>query len=259
MTDAAAASRILTLVFTDLADSMALKMQRGDQSAGELIARHRAHTSQLAAQGVGRIIDWAGDGCFLTFESPSAAALFALRLQQVHGQEPDLPGVRVGMHLGEVSERIGRDGDVAQARVEGLAVDLAARIGFKRPSPWIAGLHFARGRVADAIAAADECIAKGDSALDRAQAHLQRARIRLRSDGATARADVEADHTAVLALIDSRGIEGIRPELHESRAELARVLGDDAAALHELREAHRLNAAMGASGHAARLARELGL
>jgi len=37
------------------------------------------------------------------------------------------------------------------------------------------------------------------------------------------------------------------------------VLGDDAAALHELREAHRLNAAMGASGHAARLARELGL
>jgi hypothetical protein len=37
------------------------------------------------------------------------------------------------------------------------------------------------------------------------------------------------------------------------------VLGDEAAALHELREAHRLYAAMGASGHAARLARELGL
>ena len=73
MSDVAGTSRILTLVFTDLADSTALKTERGDQAVGELIARHRAHVRRLAADAGGRIIDWAGDGCFLTFETPSAA------------------------------------------------------------------------------------------------------------------------------------------------------------------------------------------
>lgn len=124
MTDAAGISRILTLVFTDLADSTALKTKRGDQAIGELIARHRAHVRRLATESDGRVISWGGDGCFLTFETPSAAVLFALRLQQAHADEPDLPRVRAGIHMGEVSERRGADGDV-----EGLAVDLAARIG----------------------------------------------------------------------------------------------------------------------------------
>jgi len=38
---------------------------------------------RLAVEPGGRIIDWAGDGCFLPFETPSAAVLFALRLQRV--------------------------------------------------------------------------------------------------------------------------------------------------------------------------------
>ena len=121
-------SRILTLVFTDLVDSTALKRQRGDQAVGELIARHRALVERLAEESGGRIIDWAGDGCFLTFETPSAAVSFALRLQQAEREELDLPDVRTGMHMGEVSERPGPDGDVVHPRVEGLAVDLAARI-----------------------------------------------------------------------------------------------------------------------------------
>jgi len=133
-TDGSDTSRILTLVFTDLADSTALKTQRGDQAVGELISRHRAHVQRLAAESGGRIIDWAGDGCFLTCEASSAAVLFALSLQQVHSDEPDLPGVRIGLHMGEVSERPGPEGDEAHPRVEGLAVDLAARIsGLARP------------------------------------------------------------------------------------------------------------------------------
>jgi TolB-like protein/class 3 adenylate cyclase/Flp pilus assembly protein TadD len=132
--DADGTSCILTLVFTDLADSTALKTQRGDKAVGELITRHRAHVRRLAADSGGRIIDWAGDGCFLTFETPSAAVLFALRLQETHCDEADLPGVRTGIHMGEVSERPGPDGDAAHPRVEGLAVDLAARIsGLARP------------------------------------------------------------------------------------------------------------------------------
>ncbi len=80
MTDAAGRSRILTLVFTDLVDSTALKQRQGDQAVGALIERHRALVRQLAAESGGRIVDWAGDGCFLTFETPSAAVSFALRL-----------------------------------------------------------------------------------------------------------------------------------------------------------------------------------
>ena len=128
MTDAAGTSRILTLVFTDLADSTGLKTRHGDHAVGELITRHRAHVHRLAAESGGRIIDWAGDGCFLTFETPSAAVSFALRLQQAHRDEPELPEVRTGIHMGEVSDRPRPDGDAAHPRVEGLAVDLAARI-----------------------------------------------------------------------------------------------------------------------------------
>lgn len=127
-------SRILTLVFTDLADSTALKSQLGDQRVGDLITRHRALVSTLAAAAAGRVIDWAGDGCFLTFETPSAAVTFALHLQEAHGAQPDLPGVRTGIHMGEVSERPNPDGDALHPRVDGLAVDLTARIsGLARP------------------------------------------------------------------------------------------------------------------------------
>jgi class 3 adenylate cyclase len=105
--DSVGTSRILTLVFTDLADSTALKTQRGDQAIGELMGRHRAHVHRLAAASEGRIVSWAGDGCFLTFEKPSAAVLFALRLQAVHADEADLPGVRTGIHIGEVTEHAG--------------------------------------------------------------------------------------------------------------------------------------------------------
>ena len=69
--------------------------------------RSAARLRRLAAGSGDRIIDWAGDGCFVTFETPSAAVLFALRLQQAQGEKPDLPGVRTGIHMGEVSERLG--------------------------------------------------------------------------------------------------------------------------------------------------------
>lgn len=130
MSASTSTSRVLSLVFTDLADSTALKAQLGDAVGGDLIGRHREHVTRLAEEGGGSIIDWAGDGCFLTFDTASAAVVFAVRLQQVHKYEADLPGVRAGIHLGEVSVR-SIDG---AARVEGLIVDLSARIsGLAKP------------------------------------------------------------------------------------------------------------------------------
>ena len=103
-----------------MAGSTSLKTQHGDQAVGELIARHRTHVGHLAARCGGRVVDWAGDGCFLTFETPSSAVSFGLGLQQVHAAESDLPAVRVGIHMGEV-EILGDD-------VAGVGVHLAARI-----------------------------------------------------------------------------------------------------------------------------------
>lgn len=118
-------SRVLTLVFTDLAESTALKSARGDLVVGDLITRHRDHVTGLAEAHGGRIVSWAGDGCFLTFETPSAAVQFALRLQEVHFQDDQLPKVRIGAHMGEVSDTPVHG---SAPRVEGLAVDFAARV-----------------------------------------------------------------------------------------------------------------------------------
>ena len=131
MPDSTGQSRVLTLVFTDLADSTALKSERGDAAVRDLILRHRDKVTQLAEECAGRVIDWAGDGCFLTFETSTAGVMFTLRLQQAHADESDLPGVRIGIHLGEITESPGPDNTV---RIEGLAVDVAARIsGLAKP------------------------------------------------------------------------------------------------------------------------------
>ena len=57
MTGTAVRSRILTLVFTDLADSTALKLKHGDQAAAGLMERHRTIVVGLCAQSGGLVID----------------------------------------------------------------------------------------------------------------------------------------------------------------------------------------------------------
>jgi eukaryotic-like serine/threonine-protein kinase len=121
-------SKVLVLVFTDLAGSTVLKAEKGDHTAGALIARYREHVIDQSRQTDGRIIDWAGDGCFLTFEKPSSAVLFALNLQQAHVKEIDLPRIYVGIHMGEVFEYSRSEFEHGPPRIEGLAVDTAARI-----------------------------------------------------------------------------------------------------------------------------------
>jgi hypothetical protein len=59
-------------------------------------------------------------------------------------------------------------------------------------------------------------------------------------------------------LVAETGFRGAAPGIAETRAELARVCGDEATRQHELREAHRLFTEIGATGHAQRVAAMLG-
>ena len=89
-------------------------------------------------------------------------------------------------------------------------------------------------------------------------ANLALARVLQRVDGAAAAGDIRAALDRAETLVDETGAETMRPFVHRQRAELARLLGDEAGRRRELAEAERLFAAMGAAENAAAVARELG-
>ena len=91
------------------------------------------------------------------------------------------------------------------------------------------------------------------------EAHLANARVFLATEGAKAREVIEATLVEAMTIVQETGAKGLEPFIHEERAALARLLGDDATCQRELREAHRLFTEVEATGHAARLAKELGL
>jgi hypothetical protein len=84
------------------------------------------------------------------------------------------------------------------------------------------------------------------------------ARALLRRDGAAAREPAAAALAKAAALIERSGATTLVPVLSEWRAELAAVLGDDVIRTELLRQAQHGYDEIGAAGHAARLARELG-
>ena len=120
--------RVLALVFTDLEGSLELKVRLGDAVGAGLIARHYAISRRLAATHAGREIFSSGDGLFLTFEVPSAAVRYALALQSAHAAQADLPKVRVGIHVGEVTVRPADPATGGALGVDGLAADMASRL-----------------------------------------------------------------------------------------------------------------------------------
>jgi tetratricopeptide (TPR) repeat protein len=88
--------------------------------------------------------------------------------------------------------------------------------------------------------------------------HLARARVLRRARGADARDEIERSLDRALELVEETNGRSIEPQLLEERARLAGLLGDGAACERGLRDAHRLYTEIGASGHAGRLAQELG-
>ena len=111
----------------------------------------------------------------------------------------------------------------------------------------------AREAAAEAVAIADR------EGMRHGLIQIVLARVLRSADGLAAEREIEAALDRALELIEATGSRVFVPQVHEERAELARLRGDDTTRERERREAHRLYTEMAATGHAQRLARELGL
>lgn len=123
---------LVTLVFTDLVDSVILRRQLGDQSATTLLETHRQIVRELLQRAAdAEEIETAGDSFLLLFARPSDAVKFALVLQQQTGAlEKEWKvalAVRIGIHVGEVVIEQHAQGSKPKD-VYGSQVDLCARV-----------------------------------------------------------------------------------------------------------------------------------
>ena len=121
----------MVLMFTDIVGSVDLKKKYGNEEAGRLIAEHdRLFREVIESVNNAEILKDTGDGFLARFSTTSEAVIASLRFQYALyevGIETHHPiEVRIGIHLGEVSELDLETTGIA--KVSGLAVDLAARV-----------------------------------------------------------------------------------------------------------------------------------
>jgi len=120
--------------------------------------------------------------------------------------------------------------------------------------------HLALGEHAEAIASAQEAIrvaSPDGSHYFEAHAQLALAAAFLATDGPIPRAEIETALARAEHLAESVSAHPLPPRILEKRGRLAAVLGEADCANQRLREALDLYRAIGATGHAARLEREL--
>ena len=125
----------------------------------------------------------------------------------------------------------------------------------------LAEAHLALGEPTEAVATAREGIELGRTGgcyYHEAQAQLALAAALLATDGVVPRAEIESALARAEQLVESIEGRSLSPRILEMRGRLATTLGDAAASERLLRQALDLYRAIGATGHAARLAKEVG-
>ena len=109
--------RLLTLVFTDIADSTPRAVDLGDDARRELLAAHDRDVRTHLARFGGEEVKHLGGGVLAVFDGPARAIRCALGI--VDAAEPKGLSVRVGVHTGECE---------MVDDVRGIAVHVGARI-----------------------------------------------------------------------------------------------------------------------------------
>jgi class 3 adenylate cyclase/tetratricopeptide (TPR) repeat protein len=112
MTDAGRPAETLAIMMTDVEGSTALRTRQGDVVADEILGTHaRILRDQVRASG-GQERQFLGDGFVFSFDSPLDAVRCAIGIQRAleehNAAEPERRiRVRIGIHVGEVTERAG--------------------------------------------------------------------------------------------------------------------------------------------------------
>jgi class 3 adenylate cyclase len=123
---------LITIVFTDLVGSTALKQQVGDRTGASLIQQHHGLVRELLRGfQAGEEIETAGDSFLIVFTKPSDAVHFGLLLQarlRVMNQGASARlAERIGIHVGEVVIRE-QDGSPNPKGLTGTQMDTCARV-----------------------------------------------------------------------------------------------------------------------------------
>jgi len=123
-------SGVVTLLFTDVVGSTALKQRLGDRAGVELVERHHALIRQILAQFAGaEEVVVAGDSFLVLFPLPSEGVKCALvlqrRLAEFNRGVPAPVEDRIGLHLGEV---LIEETEPGQRDVHGMQVDTCSRV-----------------------------------------------------------------------------------------------------------------------------------
>ena len=109
---------IRTVLFTDIVGSTELAAKIGDRAWRELLSQHHAVVRGVIERFGGCEIDTAGDGFFVTFDSPARAVTCGCEI--LEGVAALGLTVRAGIHTGEC--------EVFSGRLSGIAVHVGARI-----------------------------------------------------------------------------------------------------------------------------------
>lgn len=109
--------KLATVVFADITGYTML-MQKDEQAALDLLSIFKVALEQHVETNHGRIIQFYGDGCLMTFSSSTQALVCCMALQE-YFRIRCIP-FRIGMHLGDIVFR--------DRNVFGDAVNIASRI-----------------------------------------------------------------------------------------------------------------------------------
>ena len=124
-------SRLMVLMFTDIVGSVDLRRRLGEQRAAQIIKKHdELFRYTVSAFPFAEIVKDLGDGFLAHFGGASDAVHAALHFQHALNDqkwEGEQIKVRVGVHLGEVSE-LETESGTGRPKLSGMAVDITARV-----------------------------------------------------------------------------------------------------------------------------------
>ena len=115
--------KLSVILFADIAGYTGL-MQKNEHQALLLLNRFKDVLKAETARHRGRIVQYFGDGCLLSFDSSTDGVDCAIALQKTFSTSPEVP-VRIGMHLGEVvfkDKNVFGDGVNIASRIESLGI-----------------------------------------------------------------------------------------------------------------------------------------